>query len=29
MHVIGKEKSAFCDVKGLILTPDMTITEAP
>jgi|CZKC01.1.fsa_nt_gi cyclohexyl-isocyanide hydratase len=29
VHVIGKEKSAFRDVKGLILTPDMTIAEAP
>jgi cyclohexyl-isocyanide hydratase len=29
VHVIGKERLAFRDVKGLILTPDMTIKEAP
>ena len=29
VHVIGKERLAFRDVKGLILTPDMSIKEAP
>jgi cyclohexyl-isocyanide hydratase len=29
VHVIGKERSAFRDVKGLILTPDMSIKDAP
>jgi DJ-1/PfpI family protein len=29
VHVVGKEKLAFRDVKGLILTPDMSIKEAP
>jgi cyclohexyl-isocyanide hydratase len=29
VHVIGKEKSPFRDVKGLILTPNMAIKEAP
>jgi cyclohexyl-isocyanide hydratase len=29
VHVIGKDKTPFRDVKGLILTPDVTIAEAP
>ncbi len=28
-HVIGKEKEPIRDIKGLILTPEMTIAEAP
>ena len=29
IHVIAKTKSLVCDVQGLILTPEMTIAEAP
>lgn len=29
VHVVGKEKTPIRDVKGLILTPELALTEAP
>ena len=29
IHVIAKTKSQVCDIQGLILTPEMSIAEAP